>query len=85
MCMGYQNHGLKADIEEARVYIERYEATAERMQGRIQVSRSTLHHTPHTTHHIHSLRTGHVAASVCVHVCTCTCNLCDIHVCGVCF
>jgi len=32
-----QNHGLKADVEEARVYIERCDASNERMQDRIQV------------------------------------------------
>ena len=33
-----QNYGLKADVEEARVYVERCDVTNERMQDRIQVS-----------------------------------------------
>ena len=37
-CVCVQNHGLKADMDEARIYIERYEASNERMQGKIQVS-----------------------------------------------
>ena len=33
----FQNHGLKADMAEAQMYIERYETNYERQQGRIQV------------------------------------------------
>ena len=49
-----QNHSLKADVEEARVYIDRCEATNERMQDRLQVSPG--HQTCTLLHlHVHIL------------------------------